>query len=97
MIEVKLDDLSINLSKKGLMFGVEYLGHIDQNGNFVHNNKLFIRPVLTDATSKLYRQNTMIKDIFSNKIYIKTFNKHFKDLEGHIYSRNLALSFIIEK
>ena len=95
LVIVRPTGIPILLPKKGLMFGIEYMGHIDKNGNFVQNDKLLVRPVLTDAESKFYEQNTMLRDVFSHKIYIKTFKNFFKDLENHSFSRNLALSFVI--
>ena len=97
LVIVKPMEIPIFLTKQGLVFGIEYLGHLDKDGNFMPINKLLVRPVLTDAESKFYKQNTMLRDVFSHKVFIKTFKNYFKDLENHRFSRNLALSFIFVK
>ena len=98
LVTIDLKNTNIKMPKAGLTFGVEYIGHIDKNGNFIDDSKLVIRPYLVDKNSSLYEQTTFLRDFFTKKIIIQSFNNYFYSLnKKKVYNRNLSISFVICK
>jgi hypothetical protein len=93
-----LSDKSINIPKKGIVFGIEYIGHTNENGNFIDNSKMTVRPSLTDEESELYKQTTFLRSVFTKEVIIQSFNNYFYSLDNRkLYNRNLSISFVLSK
>lgn len=65
MISVDVSEEMIQLPENGLCFGIEMIGRVDSNGEFVEENA-HTRPIFTDQSSKdykaiTYRTNSILK------------------------------------
>jgi hypothetical protein len=98
LVSIDLSEKNIKMPKKGLLFGLEYIGHTDKNGNFINNKNLIVRTSLTDQESNIYNQTTFLRSAFLKKIIIQSFNNYFYSLDKKkAYNRNLSISFVTEK
>ncbi len=107
LLQIDLSKDNIKLSKTGLVFGIEYIGYVDAQGKFITNNKMELRPVLTDRNNILYKQRTAVRFGITKKPFIVSMTKFMleqvnkysekliKDKEN--FTRNLAISFVVEK
>lgn len=98
-IEFDLSDNMIMLPKEGLAFGLEMIGRVDNNGNFIEDNS-YMRPLLTDIVSPDYSAITYKREIFSkeNKFYpINEVNQYLaRDLKNYKYKDyNLAIGLTL--
>jgi len=65
IVSVDVSNEMIKLPKEGLCFGIEMIGKIDENGEFVEENA-YTRPIFTHQSSKdyeavTYRTNSILK------------------------------------
>ncbi len=102
IVSVDVSEEMIQLSEKGLYFGIEMIGRINENGEFVEENS-YARPLLTNQISKDYKAVTYSTEnsILKEKEYypINNINQHLsRDIKNYKYQDyNLAIGLIIRK
>jgi len=98
IVSVDVSNEMIKLPKEGLCFGIEMIGRIDKNGEFVEENS-YTRPLLTNQSSKdykavTYRTNSILKK--KEEYYaMNDINQYSICKETQDY--NLAIGLLISK
>src|SRR5690606_28125927 len=59
LIKVDISSEMIRFSEEGLCFGIEMIGRVNQDGEFVEENS-YARPLLTNQSSKDYKAITYL-------------------------------------
>lgn len=99
-ITLDISDEVIQLSEKGLCFGLEMIGRINESGEFIEENSS-TRPILTDEQAKEYEAVTYLADLKKeNGFYpINDINKKLeKDIKNYkSQDYNLAIGLLIRK
>ena len=94
----------IYLDQKGLAFGLEYIGHFDEEGEQL-NPAQHLHPSLVNGKNDAYDQVTMARMFSDNKkIFIPSIEKHLQEYETthgtsfyrkSKYDRNLAIAMTL--
>lgn len=96
IVSVDVSEEMIKIPEQGLSFGIEMIGRINENGEFVEENS-YTRPLLTNQSSKdykavTYRTNSILKK--ESEYYpMNDINQHSICKETQDY--NLAIGLII--
>ena len=99
-ITLDISDEIIQLSEKGLCFGLEMIGRINESGEFIEENSS-TRPILTDEQSKEYEAVTYLTDLKKENGFYplndvnKKLAKDIKNYKSQDY--NLAIGLVIRK
>jgi len=98
IVSVDVSEEMIKIPEQGLCFGIEMIGRINENGEFVEENS-YTRPLLTNQSSKdykavTYQTNSILKK--ESEYYpMNDINQHSICKETQDY--NLAIGLIISK
>lgn len=100
LIKVDISSEMIQLPEEGLCFGIEMIGRINQDGEFVEENS-YVEPIFTDKDSPDYIAQTYHNVFLGNdNLYDMTdfFNEQaFKILKKHTYRNyNLAIGLTLK-
>lgn len=102
VVSVDVSEEMIQLNEKGLCFGIEMIGRINENGEFVEENS-YARPLLTNQTSKDYKAVTYMTNSILKKeseyYPVNDINQHLmRDIKNYKYQDyNLAIGLTIRK
>lgn len=97
LIQLNISDEMIQLSQEGLCFGIEMIGRVNQDGEFIEENS-YARPLLTNQSSKDYKAITYL----TNSILKKTKDYHpINNINEYSYCKpqdyNLAIGLTLRK
>lgn len=100
LIKVDISSEMIRFSEEGLCFGIEMIGRVNQDGEFVEENS-YVEPIFTDKNSPDYTAQTYHNVFLGNdNLYDMNdfFNEQaFKILKKHTYRNyNLAIGLTLK-
>ncbi len=99
LLTVNLEDELLTFNKEGLAFGIEYIGNIDNTGNFCNTKRLHLRPRLSKNKSNYFKAITFLRNPSLHKIIVlnELMNSLLpKDMKRN-YDRVLNIRFEVSK